>query len=40
MPELPPAPLVGHLGDAGGSVAPPRFLACNPVGNLLGVASS
>jgi len=40
MPELPPAPLVGHLGERPvAPLAPPRFLACNPVGNLLGVAS-
>jgi len=40
MPELPPAPMVGNLGER--PVAPlaaPRFLACNPVGSLLGVAS-
>ena len=40
MPELPPAPMVGHLGERPvAPLAPPRFLACNPVGNLLGVAS-
>ena len=40
MPELPPAPLVGHLGERPvAPLAPPRFLACNPVGNLLGVVS-
>ncbi len=40
MPELPPAPLVGHLGERPvAPLPPPRFLACNPVGNLLGVAS-
>ena len=40
MPELPPAPMVGHLGERPvAPLAPPRFLACNPVGSLLGVAS-
>lgn len=40
MPELPPAPMVGHLGERPvAPLPPPRFLACNPVGNLLGVAS-
>ncbi|MEX2223023.1 MAG: tetratricopeptide repeat protein [Candidatus Rokuibacteriota bacterium] len=40
MPELPPAPLVGHLGERPTApLPPPRFLACNPVGSLLGVAS-
>ena len=40
MPELPPAPLVGHLGERPvAPLPPPRFLACNPMGNLLGVAS-
>jgi tetratricopeptide (TPR) repeat protein len=40
MPELPPAPLVGNLGERPvAPIAPPRFLACNPVGSLLGVAS-
>jgi tetratricopeptide (TPR) repeat protein len=40
MPELPPAPLVGNLGERPvAPLAPPRFLACNPVGSLLGVAS-
>jgi len=39
-PELPPAPLVGNLGERPvAPLAPPRFLACNPVGSLLGVAS-
>ncbi len=40
MPELPPAPMVGNLGERPvAPLAPPRFLACNPVGSLLGVAS-
>ncbi|MGH7385561.1 MAG: tetratricopeptide repeat protein, partial [Candidatus Rokuibacteriota bacterium] len=40
MPELPPAPMVGNLGERPvAPLPPPRFLACNPVGNLLGVAS-
>jgi tetratricopeptide (TPR) repeat protein len=40
MPELPPAPLVGNLGERPvAPLAPPRFLACNPMGNLLGVVS-
>lgn len=40
MPELPPAPLVGHLGERPvAPLAPPRFLACNPMGNVLGVVS-
>jgi TolA-binding protein len=40
MPELPPAPLVGHLGERPvAPLPPPRFLACNPVGSLFGVAS-
>lgn len=40
MPELPPAPMVGHLGERPvAPLPPPRFLACNPVGNFLGVAS-
>jgi tetratricopeptide (TPR) repeat protein len=40
MPELPPAPMIGHLGERPvAPLAPPRFLACNPVGSLLGVAS-
>ncbi len=37
---LPPAPMVGNLGDRPvAPLPPPRFLACNPVGNLFGVAS-
>ena len=40
MPELPPAPMVGHLGERPvAPLAPPRFMACNPVGNVFGVAS-
>jgi TolA-binding protein len=40
MPELPPAPMVGNLGERPvAPLAPPRFLACNPVGSLFGVAS-
>jgi tetratricopeptide (TPR) repeat protein len=40
MPELPPAPMVGHLGERPvAPLPPPRFLACNPVGSLFGVAS-
>jgi TolA-binding protein len=40
LPELPPAPLVGNLGERPvAPLAPPRFLACNPMGNLLGVVS-
>ena len=40
LPELPPAPLVGHLGERPiAPLAPPRFLACNPVGNVFGVVS-
>jgi tetratricopeptide (TPR) repeat protein len=40
MPELPPAPMVGNLGERPvAPLPPPRFLACNPVGSLLGVAS-
>ena len=40
LPELPPAPMVGNLGDRPvAPLAPPRFLACNPVGSLFGVAS-
>ena len=40
MPELPPAPLVGNLGERPvAPLPPPRFLACNPVGSLFGVAS-
>jgi TolA-binding protein len=40
MPELPPAPLVGNLGERPvAPLAPPRFLACNPMGSLLGVVS-
>lgn len=40
MPELPPAPMVGHLGERPvAPLAPPRFLACNPVGSLFGVPS-
>jgi len=40
MPELPPAPMVGNLGERPvAPLAPPRFMACNPVGSLLGVAS-
>ena len=40
MPELPPAPMVGHLGDRPvAPLPPPRFMACNPVGSVFGVAS-
>ncbi len=40
MPELPPAPMVGNLGERPvAPLPPPRFLACNPVGSLFGVAS-
>jgi TolA-binding protein len=40
MPELPPAPMLGNLGERPvAPLAPPRFLACNPVGSLFGVAS-
>jgi TolA-binding protein len=40
MPELPPAPMVGNLGERPvAPLAPPRFMACNPVGSLFGVAS-
>lgn len=40
MPELPPAPMVGNLGERPvAPMPPPRFLACNPVGSLFGVAS-
>jgi TolA-binding protein len=40
LPELPPAPLVGHLGERPiAPLAPPRFLACNPMGNVFGVVS-
>jgi TolA-binding protein len=40
LPDLPPAPLVGNLGERPiAPLAPPRFLACNPMGNLLGVVS-
>jgi TolA-binding protein len=40
MPELPPAPMVGNPGERPvAPLAPPRFLACNPVGSLFGVAS-
>jgi TolA-binding protein len=40
MPELPPAPMIGHQGDRPvAPLAPPRFMACNPVGSVFGVAS-
>ena len=40
MPELPPAPMVGNMGERPvAPLAPPRFLACNPVGSLFNVAS-
>jgi len=40
MPELPPAPMIGHLGDRPvAPLPPPRFMACNPVGSVFGVAS-
>ncbi|HYB69362.1 MAG TPA: tetratricopeptide repeat protein, partial [Candidatus Bathyarchaeia archaeon] len=40
LPDPPAPPMIGNLGDRPlAPLAPPRFLACNPVGNLLGVAS-
>jgi TolA-binding protein len=40
LPDPPPAPMVGNLGDRPlAPLAPPRFLACNPVGSVLGVPS-